>query len=57
MKTTAQLVKAMKDEFTATCEAMLLTAQTQRVYFEALKKEGFTEHQALELTKSYFKQG
>jgi hypothetical protein len=45
------LVKQLADNLLAHIEYVQLNAKVQRTKYEALVKEGFTEQQALELTK------
>jgi hypothetical protein len=45
------LVKQLADNLLAHIEYVQLNAKVQRAKYEALVKEGFTEQQALELTK------
>ena len=45
-------VMSLKDNFTLVCESLKLQAQMDKVSFDSLVKEGFSEEQALELVKA-----
>ena len=45
-------IMSMKDNFTLVCESLALQAQMDKVQYDSLVKEGFTEDQALEIVKA-----
>lgn len=51
---TAESVRQLRSSLPALLEHMALMAKLQKAKFDALKSEGFTEAQALELSRTVF---
>lgn len=51
---TAEAVRQLRANLPALMDHAVLVAELQRVKFDALKSQGFTDAQALELCKSVF---